>query len=56
MIDDLDLVLGVLIDVLLTPLNVHSMTSQPSIVTVKLLLDNAVPLPQAANKSLVVVD
>ena len=56
MLGKLDLVLGELTDVLVTPLDVCTATPQPSIVLVELLLNDEVPLPQAANQSLVVID
>ena len=44
MVNNLDLILGVLVNVPLAPLDVSVMISQLSIVTVKLLLDDGVPL------------
>ena len=37
-------------------LNVCMMVPQPSVVSVKLLLDDGVPLPQTSNQHLIVVD
>ena len=51
-----DLVLHDLLDVLLVVVQVLPVTSQPSVLTVKLFLDNVVPLPQAFYQRLVVGD
>ena len=51
-----DLVLDDLLDVLLVVIKVLPMTSQPRVLTVELLLDEVVPLPQAFYQCLVVGD
>ena len=51
-----DLVLDDLLDVLLVVVQVFSVTSQPNVLTVELLLDNVVPLLQALYQCLVVGD
>ena len=51
-----DLVLNDLLDVLLVVVEVFSVASQPYVLTVELLLDDVVPLPQAFYQRLVVGD
>ena len=51
-----DLVLDDLLDVLLVVVEVLPVTSQPSVLTVELLLDDVVPFLQAFNQCLVVGD
>ena len=51
-----DLVFDDLLDVLLVVVQVLPVTSQPSVLTVKLFLDDVVPLPQAFYQRLVVGD
>ena len=51
-----DLVLDDLLDVLLVVVQILSVASQPNVLTVKLLLDDVVPLPQAFYQRLVVGD
>ena len=51
-----DLVLDDLLDVLLVVVEVLPVTSQPHVLTVELLLDDVVPLPQAFYQRLVVGD
>ena len=49
-----DLVFNDLLDVLLVVVEVFSVASQPHVLTVELLLDDVVPLPQAFYQRLVV--
>ena len=49
-----DLVFNDLLDVLLVVVEVLAVTSQPYVLTVELLLDDVVPLPQAFYQRLVV--
>ena len=49
-----DLVLDDLLDVLLVVVEILSVASQPHVLTVELLLDDVVPLPQAFYQRLVV--
>ena len=51
-----DLVLNDLLEVLLVVVKVLSVTSQPNILTVELLLDDVIPLPQTFYQCLVVGD
>ena len=51
-----DLVLNDLLDVLLVVVQVLLVASQPRVLTVELLLDDVVPLPQAFYQRLVVED
>ena len=51
-----DLILDDLLDVLLVVVEVLSVASQPHVLTVELLLDDVVPLPQAFYQRLVVGD
>ena len=51
-----DLVLYDLLDVLLVVVEVLPMASQPHVLTVELLLDDLIPLPQAFYQRLVVGD
>ena len=51
-----DLVVDNLLEVLLVVVKVFSVASQPHVLTVKLLLDDVVPLPQAFYQRLVVGD
>ena len=51
-----DLVLDDLLEVLLVVVEVLSVTSQPHVLTVKLFLDDVVPLPQAFYQRLIVGD
>ena len=51
-----DLVLDDLLDVLLVIVQVLPVASQPHVLTVELLLDDVVPLPQALYQRLVVGD
>ena len=51
-----DLVLDDLLDVLLVIVKVLPVASQPHVLTVELLLDDVVPLPQAFYQRLVVGD
>ena len=49
-----DLILDDLLDVLLVVVEIFAMASQPHVLTVELLLDDVVPLPQAFYQCLVV--
>ena len=49
-----DLIFNDLLDVLLVVVEVLPVASQPNVLTVKLLLDDVVPLPQAFYQRLVV--
>ena len=51
-----DLVLHDLLDVLLVVVEILPVASQPHVLTVELLLDDVVPLPQAIYQRLVVGD
>ena len=51
-----DLIFDDLLDVLLVVVKVFSVASQPHVLTVELLLDDVVPLPQAFYQRLVVGD
>ena len=51
-----DLVFNDLLDVLLVVVEVLAVTSQPNVLTVELLLDDVVPLPQAFDQRLVIGD
>ena len=51
-----DLVLDDLLDVLLVVVEVLPVASQPHVLTVELLLDDVVPLPQAFYQRLVIGD
>ena len=51
-----DLVVDDLLDILLVVVQVLPMASQPCVLTVELLLDDVVPLPQAFYQCLVVGD
>ena len=53
-LSELHLVLGELDKVLVAFLEVQTMMPQTSVMSVELLLDNGVPLPQVVNQSLVV--
>ena len=55
-IDHADLVLDDLLDVLLVVVQVFVVAGQPNVLTVKLLLDDVVPLPQAFYQRLIVGD
>ena len=52
----LDLIISNLMNVLVAPLDVCTVTPQTSIVSIELLLDNIILFPQAVNQCLVVVD
>ena len=51
-----DLILNDLLDVLLVIVKVLPVASQPHVLTVELLLDDVVPLPQALYQRLVIGD
>ena len=51
-----DLVLDDLLDVLLVVVEIFSVASQPHVLTIALLLDDVVPLPQAFYQRLVIGD
>ena len=51
-----DLIINDLLDVLLVVVEIFPMASQPHVLTVELLLDDVVPLPQAFYQRLVIGD